>query len=210
MQTSTLKLLFVAAAAFLASLLAIPSAAFPQNGLHTGEVKQLLVNPRGDVDGLLLTLSESQQNVVVKIPPYLRSAAPLVRRGDVVQFQGTKILSFPNPVYDRVSILKNNQVVLDDTQGLSDVPPGNPIPNAGEPLQNMTAQGRIAAVSSNPDGKIDEVILEDGTVAKIPPHVRRANSISPRIGLGVTIEGIGGIFDGHKSIETRSIQNLAE
>lgn len=148
----------------------------------TGVIKRYLINPEGDVDGLLLS-----DDSLVQFPPFL----------------GTQLVTAAAPG-ERVSILgervgdgtvRAQQITIAKTGGtLADVAPSAPpaprVPPAAG-LVELDVRGTVARVTSAPRGEPDGVLLADGTIVKLTPPAaaRFANLLRP--GVVVAAKGYG-------------------
>jgi hypothetical protein len=175
-----------------------------------GEVVQVLVNPEGRRDALLVTETNTKKLAVVKVPPHLWTADVSISPGDAVEFVGRQILSSPNFVFDR-AVVKKGALTLDDSRmsatGNKRIAPSL-MPQGGT-LQQTSIDGPVLAVSADPTGHIDRVILADGSSANIPPDLTEGHPFRPRVGERFTVAGIGGTFDGKKSVRAQNL-GLAE
>ena len=127
-----------------------------------GTVTQYLLNPRGEVDGLLLA-----DDTLVKFPPHLaRELVQVARAGDEVHANGHR---------EGERLLKGHVVVNAATGvALREFKPAPPERAGGLPvLQPMRAEGRVRLLRRNPHGDADGAILEDGTLVHFPPHAGR-------------------------------------
>ena len=127
-----------------------------------GTVSQYLLNPRGEVDGLLL-----DDRTVIKFPPHLaRELVQVIKRKERVRANGH---------LEAEKLLKAH-VIANPTTGraIREIKP-TPPERAGTlgPLQPLSVMGNIRVVRRNPHGDIDGAVLEDGTLLHLPPHAGR-------------------------------------
>ena len=127
-----------------------------------GTVSQYLLNPRGEVDGLLL-----DDRTVIKFPPHLaRELVQVIKPKERVRANGH---------LEAEKLLKAH-VIANPTTGRA-IREIKPIPpeRAGTlgPLQPLSVAGNIRVVRRNPHGDIDGAVLEDGTLLHLPPHAGR-------------------------------------
>jgi hypothetical protein len=122
-----------------------------------GTVAQYMMNPRGDVDGLLL-----EDNTVVRFPPHLGAQlVQLAAGGDHVVVTGFNVMS---------GIVRAQTIVNEATQrSIVDTPPipGAP-PAEATPQQPMSASGTIRVLTHAPRGEVDGAVLKDGTIIHFP------------------------------------------
>ncbi|HZC35718.1 MAG TPA: hypothetical protein VE242_08895 [Chthoniobacterales bacterium] len=127
-----------------------------------GTVAQYLLNPRGEVDGLLL-----DDRTVVKFPPHLaRELVQVIKPKEYVRANGH---------LEAEKLLKAH-VIVNPAAGraIREIKP-TPPERAGAlgPLRPLSVTGIVRVVRRNPHGEIDGVVLEDGTLLHFPPHAGR-------------------------------------
>jgi hypothetical protein len=140
-----------------------------------GKVTQYSLNPRGDVDGLILA-----DGTEVNVPPHLSTQLVFaVKPGDTVTIHGLKAKAVPLVMAASVTNDATGATVIGGGRG----PQGN--------LTEVEAQGRVKAQLHSPRGDVDGVLLEDGTIVRLsPPEAQRlAASLTP--GSTVFARGLG-------------------
>jgi hypothetical protein len=147
-----------------------------------GKVAQYSLTPRGDVDGVILT-----DGTEVHMPPHLGTQLVFaVKPGDAVTIHGLRARAIP---------MVQAMSVTNDATGntVTDNGPGGP-PGPGGPRQTLTAQGHIKAQLHGPEGDLNGVLLEDGTIVRLPPpEVQRlAADLMPGAPLYVQGDGFSG------------------
>ncbi len=129
-----------------------------------GEVRRLLINPYGEVDGLQLT-----DGRVVKFPPHMGTQlSQAVAPGQMVRVTGR---------FEGVGVVKAD-AILNVTSGLItvDQPPAHwpqkPLPRhlRAAQLQSQEAEGTIATVLTGRRGEPNGVILQTGAIVRFPHH----------------------------------------
>jgi hypothetical protein len=131
----------------------------------TGTVQQYLLNPHGEVDGLLLS-----DGTVVRFPPHMGIAlASSVKAGDAVTVAGFLGLTTPQGRAIKaltITNTKTGQTLVDQP------PPTRPLPPdlRGLTLTTLTVNGTITRFLVNPHGDIDGLILSGGEQVKFPSH----------------------------------------
>jgi hypothetical protein len=149
-----------------------------------GTVSQYLLNPRGEVDGLLL-----DDHTVIKFPPHLAR--------ELVQVIKPKERAHANGHLEAERLLKGHVIVNPATgcaiREIKPVPPER----AGtlRPLQPLSVAGKIRVVRRNPHGDIDGIIFEDGTLLHFPPHAGRQFAALLREGELLAAVGFGTVND---------------
>ena len=180
---------------------------------HRGKVQQFTLTPRGDIDGLILA-----DGTEVKTPPHLSTQmAFAIKPGDNVTIHGLHAAALP--LVQAVSITNDatGQTITDNgpphpgrKQNKHAPPPPPPppesAPDADGPLPGLTElQGRVRMPLHGPRGDINGVLLEDGTVVRLPPpEVYRFTSLL-QPGQTVVVTGEQTVTALGKVIEARQI-----
>ena len=148
----------------------------------SGRLQRWLVNPGGEVDGLLLA-----DGTQVQLPPHLSPALlQAARPGDTVQVSGWRA---PNaPVLRAVRLTVGGRTVEDTPPAPGSAPPARPDPAA---LAAMSASGRVAQVLYAPGGEANGVLMDSGTIVRFPPHVGTAMAASLQPGSTLFARGWG-------------------
>lgn len=124
-----------------------------------GQVQLFTLTPRGDIDGLVLT-----DGTEVKTPPHLSTQIALtVRPGDAVTIHGLKAAKLPLVQAVSVTNDRDGRSVVD--QGPAPVPASV----SGKAVENRAVAGRIRMMLHGPRGEGNGVLLDDGTILKLPP-----------------------------------------
>ncbi|MFM0395801.1 hypothetical protein [Paraburkholderia phytofirmans] len=139
-----------------------PLAIQQQPVVATGTVSRFVINPEGDVDGLLLG-----DGSLVHFPPHMSSQlVSVVHAGDPVQIAGFRG-GAGNVTAQQITNQRTSQQVVDQP------PPVNAmhLPPAlrGAGLVKLSVKGTVARVTTAPRGEPDGVMLSNGTVIKMPP-----------------------------------------
>lgn len=120
-----------------------------------GTVKQFLLTPRGDVDGLMLN-----DGTEVTVPPHLTAQLVYaVRPGDAITVHGLKALALP---------LVQGASITNDATGATVTDEGPPRERQRSTAE-QTISGQITATLRGPRGEINGALLADGTVLRLPP-----------------------------------------
>ena len=126
-----------------------------------GIVARLLINPFGEIDGLLLASGS-----VVRFPPHMSdSLAAAVQVGDTIQATGLAETARSFKAY-AITNLGNGRSVVEVAPSTQQPPPH--LRRAS--LVRMEASGNIVTLLAGPRGEASGVLLEDGTVVRFPPH----------------------------------------
>ncbi len=162
-----------------------------------GKVAQYSLTPRGDVDGFIL-----QDGTEVHMPPHLSAELVYtVRPGDTVTIRGLKAAAVPMVQAMSVTNDASGQTVTDN--GPPGGGPGRRGPGgAGQQIQD---QGRIKEQLHGPRGDLNGVLLEDGTMVRLPPPEARrlASELAPGQQVFASGNGVAGPLG--KVIAARSI-----
>jgi len=154
----------------------------------TGVVKQYLLTPVGDVEGI-----ELQDGTDVRFPPHMGAAlAGIVKPGDrinVVGFVG------PQTSYGR-AIRALTITNTGTNQSVVDQPPTEPPPPPwmrAASMKTMTVSGTLDRYILNDRGDIDGLILSNGYEVKFPPHIGMvvAMALAPQASAAIQANGYG-------------------
>lgn len=138
----------------------------------SGRVQQWLLNPNGEVDGLLLA-----DGTQVAFPPHLSAMVQqTLKPGDAVQISGWRAPGAP--VVRSASLSANGRTVADQPPALGSPPPAPRDPGA---LIAMSASGRVSRLLYTGNGDVNGVLLDNGSIVRFPPHVgaEMASSLQP-------------------------------
>jgi len=145
----------------------------------TGTVARFLVNPNGDVDGVLL-----DDHTQVGMPPTMGAAlAGKLHRGDRLTARGFRVGDLP--------LLQAESITAGGME-LSDTPPAAPpAPPAAPALQPMEAHGLVQQPLYGPRGDVAGVLLDEGSILRVPPPaaVRAGALMQPHA--RIAVKGFG-------------------
>ncbi|OTP72664.1 MULTISPECIES: hypothetical protein [Burkholderiaceae] len=133
----------------------------------TGVIKQYVINPEGDVDGLLFS-----NDSLVRFPPNMgANVAAIAAPGDTIRVSGVPEAEGALRARE-ITNTRNGQSAVEQP------PAGNaqrlPPSLRGVSLVKLDARGRVLKVTTAPRGEPDGVLLADGTVIKLtPPGARQ-------------------------------------
>lgn len=209
------------AAACLIFLLATGSAAFaqqpppapPRDGPATasapvstvvaGQVQRLMVNPSGDVDGLLLA-----DGTQVAFAPQPADKLAL-KVGDSVEVSGWR--TSVAQVVRAAGITAGRggaQLIASPVPGRDAPPPADPA--AAAPLVAINTSGTVARLLYTDRGDANGVLLSNGTVVRFPPHVALAFKDSLQPGRTLYARGWGSRTAAGTAIEANALGSSAE
>jgi len=164
-----------------------PRAGGPRDGVPTtvsGVVRRFLINPEGDVDGLLLA-----DTTLVSFPPHIgNQVAAAIAPGDTVNVSG---LAQPGGSLkaSQIADAKNGRSIVDQPPPAD--APRLPKSLAGVGLVKLNATGRVLRVTSAPRGEPDGVLLTDGTVIKLTPPAAAQFASLLQPGATIAAQGYG-------------------
>jgi hypothetical protein len=143
-------------------------------------ISQYLLNPRGEIDGLLLS-----GGMFVKFPPHLsRELASLVKPQDEVVAVG----QIEGPELMKGYAIVNPQTAM----ALRDIKPSpHDHSDASEALKPFCVQGKIKHLKRDPRGRCNGAILDDGTILEFPPHAGETFIESAKANQAVHATGFG-------------------
>jgi hypothetical protein len=154
-----------------------------------GTVSQYLLNPRGEVDGLLL-----EDRTVIKFPPHLaRELVEVIKPSERVHANGH---------LEAEKLLKGHVIANPNKgQAIREIKPTPPERAVGlGPLRALSVAGTIRLIKRNPHGDIDGVILDDRTLLHFPPHAGRQFAKLLREGEPIAGVGFGTVNDFGRTI----------
>lgn len=165
-----------------------------QAPIMEGRVSRFLINPYGEVDGLMVG-----DRTVIKFPPHLsQTLQNAVRPGQSVRVFGQAEAAGVIKA-DAIVNLANGQTVIDRPPAFDANPPLPPHLRAAQ-LRQLSVRGKIALVLTGPRGEANGVILDDGSIVRFAPDSLRtplepgapfaANGLGTRNSLGTAIEAI--------------------
>jgi hypothetical protein len=163
-----------------------------------GTVSQYLLNPRGEVDGLLL-----DGGTVIKFPPHLaRELVQVIKPKERVRANG----------HLEAEKLLEGYVIANPATGraIREIKPA-PSDRAGAlgALQPLSVAGTIRVIRRNPHGDADGVVLEDGTLLHFPPHAGGQFAKLLREGQQLAAVGFGTVNDFGRSIAVAMLGSSA-
>jgi hypothetical protein len=161
-----------------------------------GTVKQYVLTPRGDVDGLLLT-----DGTEIKLPPHLSAQIVYaVRPGDAISIRGLKARALP--LVDAAS-------VTNDATRITVVDNGRPN-GPGRAVTETTLTGKIAGVLHGKRGELNGAVLESGTMLRLPPPEAERMQALLQQGQTVAARGISLATPLGTVVDVRAIGSSAE
>jgi len=153
-----------------------------------GQVQRYLLNPDGEVDGLLLV-----DGTVVKFPPHLSA----VLTGAVTPGATVSVVGFPGAGTPYGRAVHASSITNTATaQTVVDQPPTTPpVPPFMRRLGRtpLTVNGTVARFLMNSPGEVDGLVLTSGEEVRFPPHNGHlvVTLLGGRAGVPITASGYG-------------------
>lgn len=137
-----------------------------------GTLRQYVLNPDGEVDGLILT-----DGTEVKTPPHLSSQVVfLARPGEALTVRGLRARA--TPLVRAVSI-------RNDATGASAIDQGPDGPD--EPARDVT--GRVVMPLHGPRGEVNGALLDSGLTVRLEPREAQRHVDLFQAGRTITVRG---------------------
>ena len=153
-----------------------------------GKVVQYIPTPRGDVDGLLL-----DDGTEVQVGPAASTQLVFaVKPGDAVTIHGLKARALP---------MVAAASVTNDATGVTVL--AGP-PHLREAAQ-VSVEGHVKATLHDPRGDANGVLLDDGTVVRLPPPEARKLGDALAVGKDIVVRGEGYAGPLGKAVGAREI-----
>lgn len=150
----------------------------------TGAVNRYVLNPRGEVDGLLL-----DNGTQIKFPPHMSAdLTSAVKPSDRIMAQGQREVP---PVFTAFTITNAATGASVNESRPTQQPQALPPDLRGVDLKSMQADGRIAVLLHAPRGEVEGAILDEGTIIRVPPHISAQFASLLQIGNTLSARGYG-------------------
>jgi len=161
-----------------------PTAPLAASQVVSGTVQQWLLNPNGEVDGLLLT-----DGTQVGFAPHLSAALTrAIALKDSVQVTGWRTASGSALRAQTIRSTTSGRSVSEQPPEAGAAPPAPREPGA---LTEMMASSRIARVLVGPMGEAQGAIVDNGSIVRFPPHVGALLGDSLKVGAPLYARGYG-------------------
>jgi hypothetical protein len=167
-----------------------------------GTIQQTLLTPQGDITGLLLT-----DGSAIRFRPIPAHQMSLFYPGMVVRASGAStggksdghleadLISFPteNKVIDLTPVSPGHEITTEipSPAGEPSLLQPHPAPFPEQTLTLMRDTAPIKAVLRSPRGKVEMLVLSDGTSVSVPPRLSASISSRLKVGDRVAIAGPG-------------------
>ncbi|ODT76223.1 MAG: hypothetical protein ABS69_09800 [Nitrosomonadales bacterium SCN 54-20] len=183
----------------LAGLLLVAPAAHTQPIISLqGKVATYLINPFGEIDGLIL-----DNGTLAKTPPHMSSnVTEFVKPGDSVTLQGTPKAG---PSFETYSItnMESNQILLRREPSWNEKPMPKHLRAVG--LKEISTAGKIQQVIAGKHGEPKIVILDNGANVRLPKEAAYAAFSHIRMGAPFAASGYGTENQYGRSLEATAV-----
>ncbi|EAY71949.1 hypothetical protein BDAG_04805 [Burkholderia dolosa AU0158] len=176
----------------------IPDACLPET---RGRVTQFLLNPHGEIDGLILN-----GDLQVHVPPHLgRELVRHVAPGDRIRVRGVKPRGAE--MIAAVQLTGRDGVDIVDTGPQPHAPAHA---HAHTKRTPMEASGEIAFALHGPKGDVNGALLTTGIALRMPPHAAAELDAYLRAGMHVQVWGDAVVTRHGTTIDVSEIAELVD
>jgi hypothetical protein len=163
-----------------------------------GEIERLSLTARGDIDGVIL-----KDGTEVKTSPELSTQiAFVIKPGDRVTVHGLRAAALPLVRAVSITDEVTRRTVTDSDGSMPRNPPPPPGPPPPPALGTSSeTSGRVRMALHGPQGEVNGVLLENGTILRFPPDqaAQLTLAIQPRqtvVAEGITVtNALGTVVD---------------
>ena len=162
-----------------------------------GKVAQFLINPHGEIDGLLL-----DDGTEIHTPPHLSDKiAKAVALGEKIKIRGVRPRGVPMITAVAIETVKGVRIVDDGPPDDHKHAKHKHKEKAKDLAKPADASGVVRHALHGPKGEVRGVLLEDGTAIRFPKHA--AENLKPLTKAGakcaahghLTTSGYGSVLD---------------
>lgn len=158
-----------------------------------GTVKKFLINPNGDIDGLLL----GDKTQVTFAPGHSKHIQEAIFLNDKIEVVGIREVGSVVSA-TMITNKKTNKEVNMDEEVVNKVPTN---------VKEMSVQGRIEEQLFGPAGDLNGVILKDGTIVHINTNLIEDSNVNVNLGQRIKVKGTGVKNKYGKAVMAESIKN---
>ncbi|RQR51960.1 hypothetical protein DIE07_29735 [Burkholderia sp. Bp9002] len=164
-----------------------------------GRVTQFLLDPHGEIDGLILN-----GDLQVHVPPHLgRELVRHVATGDRIRVRGVKLRGAG--MIAAVQLTGRDGVDIVDDGPTHDAPKP---PRPGRTLMEMS--GEVAFALHGPQGELNGALLTSGVALRLSPHAAAELHDYLRVGVHVLAWGHGVVTPYGATLEVSEIGELVD
>jgi hypothetical protein len=166
--------------------------------LVSGALKRFVINPEGEVDGLLFA-----DGTLATFPPHMASElTAAVKPGDPVSVRG-----FREPADTIKALVITNEATK---RAVVEHPPAPDMRKAPKHLRfallsRLQASGKVERLLYGKKGEMNGAMLDDSTVVRFPPHVAYQFGGPLQPGQTITVEGVGTQNDYGRALEAMAV-----
>jgi hypothetical protein len=166
--------------------------------LVTGALKRFVINPEGEIDGLLF-----QDGTLAKFPPHMASElTAAVKPGDPVSLRG-----FREPAGTVKALVITNEATK---RAVVEHPPAPDMRKVPKHLRfallgRLQASGKVERLLYGKKGEMNGVMLDDGTIVRFPPHVAYQFGGQLQPGQTIAVEGVGTQNEYGRALEAMAV-----
>jgi hypothetical protein len=164
----------------------------------TGALKRFVINPHGEVDGLLF-----EDGTLAKFPPHMASeVTAAIKSSDTVSVRGFR---------EAAGTIKALVITNEATKrAVIEHPPVPGIAKMPKHLRfamlaRLQATGKVERLLYGKKGEVKGVMLDDGTVVRFPPHAAYQFATQLQPGQNIAVEGLGTQNEYGRGIEAIAI-----
>jgi hypothetical protein len=177
-----------------------PPAAQAPRATFTGTFQRYLLMPNGRTMGLML----SDGTFVFTPGRALKQDAPALTTGTKLEIEGVALRTPTGLIVRRATVKLDGNVIADATKAHRhhhhEGAEGREH-HERRALQAVTGAGQIAAIVSGPKGRIEALVLTDGTTAV----AHGLDGFGLKIGDRIAVAGQGGVYPRGKSVHVEKI-----
>ncbi len=172
-----------------------------------GNVERFIVNPHGEIDGIIL--NRASETTLVHVPPHLfAEIEATIRIGDAISVRGVRprgagmIAAVAVTAADGRTIVdhglesKRDRLKQDEGSGK----PGRPLR-----VKGLEAAGKVRLLLHAPKGELRGALLDDGSIVRVVPKQARRFAALLQPGASLAVRGDGIETPHGRVVEVREI-----
>ena len=156
---------------------------------HEGEIACILLNPRGDLDGFLL-----KDSTLIRVRP--TAPIPQLIAGSRIRAEGEGTAFF----------VRADKVTLTSTGAVLDLSTPPRAVRVTPVLTMLDDSSIVVQVVNSPEGEIDTLVLQDGSIVKLPRKLGDEAGDTIRVGTKLSVQGEGGTYGAVKAFRADRVQ----
>jgi hypothetical protein len=154
-----------------------------------GRVERFIVNPTGEIDGVIL--NAAGETTLVHVPPHLSAAIEAdIEIGDAIGIRGIRPRAAC--IIAAVALIADGRVIVDHGPGHRRDEESREQGRHPPRVKDAEAAGKVRLSLHAPKGEICGALLDDGTIVRLAPKQahRFAGLLQPEAWLAVRGDGI--------------------